>query len=101
MTDETQPPLVVNSSPWLSIVGIALRQIGLIGGSITTLFNLLSAHDIRGIFDYISGSEFFLALGVATTLVIAGYGYVREWLSRKKLVKVANADPDNVVVKGK
>lgn len=95
---ENPQQIVVQKSAAISLLGVAFRQIGLIGGSITTLFSLVSAHDIRGLFDYLGGSEFFLVVGIVITLGVAVWGYVRSWISHKQKLIMARIVPDRVAV---
>lgn len=89
--------LVIRKSPAIAILGMIFRQLGLIGAGFTTIFSLLSAHDIKGLFDYIGSSEFFVVVGLIITVAIAAYGWMREIWSRQIKVFLASLLPDRIV----
>lgn len=91
-----EKPIEVMPSPWLPLIGVFLRQLGLIGGSFATLFSLVSSKDIRGIFDYIGGSEFFLMLTAVIGLACLLWGWFRELKIWKKLATMAGILPDQI-----
>lgn len=92
----TTKPVEVYSSPLPAIVGVFFRQLGLMGASITTLISLISARDLRGLFDFISSHEFLAFLAMALGLAILLWGQVRELSIWKKLVKLVDEVPDSV-----
>lgn len=89
-------PIEVRPSPVLPLLGVLFRQLGLIGGGITTLFTLFSARDIRGIFDYIRGDEFFIVVTVIFGITCTLWGWIRELKGWKKLVTMAELLPDEI-----
>jgi hypothetical protein len=88
--------VVVYSSPVPAIVGVFFRQVGLMGASITTLVSLISARDLRGLFDFVASHEFLAFLAMAAGLAILLWGYVRELRIWKKLVTLVDEVPDSV-----
>lgn len=90
------PPIAVANSPTFLVLGVLLRQLALIGGSITTLFGLLSARDIRGLFDYIGGSEFLLMIATVVTVITLFWGWFRELKAWKKLVTLEQWVPNSI-----
>ena len=92
----TTKPVVVYSSPVPAILGVALRQVGLMGASVTTLVSLISARDLRGLFDFIASHEFLAFIAMAMGLAILLWGQVRELRIWKKLVKLVDEVPDDV-----
>lgn len=94
-------PETINPNPWPEIIGVAARQVGMIGGAVVSLFGFVSAHDLSGLFAYVRSDDGIAAFGAMTTVGIAGYGYFRAWKARHKLVRAARAAPnDKFVVKG-
>jgi len=94
-------PIVVQPSSWPEIMGIAMRQLGLIGGGIVSLIGFMSAHDLAGFFRYIREDEGYAFVGAAVTVAVAAYGYFRAWRAKQKLLAITCAAPDCVaVVKG-
>lgn len=92
---------VIDPNPWPEIIGVAARQVGMIGGAVVSLFGFVSARDLSGLFAYIRSEDGVAAFGALTTVTLLGWGYVRAWRARHKLVKIAHAAPDSVaVVKG-
>ena len=90
------PPIGVPNSPTFLVLGVVLRQLALIGGSITTLFSFLSARDIRGLFDYIGGSEFILMIAAVVTFGTMFWGWFRELKAWKKLVTLEEWVPNSI-----
>lgn len=90
------PPIGVANSPTFLVLGVMLRQLALIGGSFTTLLSLLGARDIRGMFDYIGGSEFILALAATVTAGTLFWGWFRELKAWKKLVTLEQWVPNSI-----
>lgn len=95
MSDE---PIQVNPSPWPEIIGVAARQIGLIGGGIVSLLGFVRGKDLAGLFAYIRGDDGVAFAGAAATVGLMFYGYYRAWRARRKLVKIAAEAPDAVAV---
>lgn len=89
-------PIEIPPSPVLGLLGVVFRQVGLIGGGITTLFSLVSARNIRGIFDYIQGDEFFMIAAVLFGIGCTLWGYFRELKIWKRLVTMADHLPDEI-----
>lgn len=94
----TTKPVQVYSSPLPAIVGVFFRQLGLMGASITTLVSLISARDLRGLFDFIASHEFLAFLAMALGLAILLWGYIRELYVWRKLVTLVDEVDDNVGV---
>lgn len=91
-----EKPIEVLPSPWLPLLGVIFRQLGIIGGGITTLFALSSARDLRGIFDYIRGDEFFMVLTAAIGVGCTLWGWLRELRIWKRLTTMAHHLPDSI-----
>jgi hypothetical protein len=98
--DEDENVVKVNISPWMGMLGIALRQLSLIGGAAASIFGFLSAHDIKGLFAYFSTHEFLAAVCLFIGLSCIIYGHVREWFQKKKLFLISKLSPHQVKVEG-
>lgn len=105
MSEDTPPaitpdpiPIEVRPTPAWAMLGVFLRQLGLIGGSLTTLFTMFSNRDIRGIFDYIAGSEFLTMLMIAAGAASLLWGMVREWTVWKKFRTLEAYVDDRVAI---
>lgn len=96
--DEDPAVVKVNSSPSVALLGVALRQIGLVGGGVASIYSYLDAHDIRGLFTYLGSHEFLVILLMIGGFVATAWGYVNAWLHKKKLTEVADTSPSNIVM---
>lgn len=109
MSEDTPPaitpepvPIEVRPTPAWAMFGVLLRQLALIGGSVTTLFTIVGNRDLRGFFDYVGGHEFMQMLLIIAGAVAAIWGIIREWIVWKKLRTLeAYVDESIAIVKGK
>lgn len=93
---EETKPIEVRPSPLIPLLGVIFRQLGIIGGGITTLFVLASARDISGIFNYIRGDEFFMVVTAVIGMGCTLWGWLRELRIWKKLTTMARHLPDDI-----
>lgn len=93
-----EKPIEVAPHPWGPMMGVFFRQLGLIGGALVTLFQLIGARDLRGLFDYIRGDEFLSLVVVLIGLACLLWGHVRELRIWKRLSTMANKLPDSVAI---
>lgn len=98
--DEDETTVKINASPYGAWLGIFFRQLSLMGGAITALWQFVSARDIRGLFQFMATHEFIAFIILAISLAAFLYGYVREWLHKKKLLIVKMLRPRQVEVTG-
>lgn len=97
---EDDPAVVkLNASPVTAWVGVAFRQLALVGGSLATISQFVKVHDIRGLFTYMATHEFLATIAVIIGLGSVIYGYVREWLKKQELVQTALTDISNITIK--
>lgn len=89
-------PIKVYASPLPVLVGVFLRQLGLMGAAVTTLVSLISQRDLRGLFDYIASHEFLAFLAMAVGLACLLWGQVRELRIWKKLAILVDEVPDEI-----
>ena len=94
--DEPQKPVLVYASPLPAVVGVFFRQLGLMGGAITTLMTLVGQRDLRGLFDYLAGHEFLVLVSMVVGLGCLLWGYIREFRVWRKLARLVDEVPDSV-----
>ena len=98
--DDDESVVKVNASPWGGWLAILLRQIGLMGGAVTAVFQFVAARDIKGLFQYITTHEFVAAVVLIVGAACLAWGHVKEWLAKKKLLLVSTLRPREVEVTG-
>lgn len=99
-TDEDEATVRINASPYGAMLGIFFRQLSLMGGAITALWQFASARDIRGLFQFMATHEFIAFVILAISIVAFLYGYVREWLHKKVLLITAALNPHEIEIVG-
>lgn len=77
---------------------LALRQVGFMGGVVASLFQFLSARDLKGLFLYLTTHEFVAAVAIVVGFAVTFWAYVREWIHKKKVKLLAMTHPDDVVM---
>jgi len=96
--DEDPAVLKVNASASVALLGVALRQIGLIGGGVASIYSYLGAHDIKGLFTYLGSHEFLVIVLMLGGFVATAWGYVTAWTHKKLLREVADTKPSDIVI---
>lgn len=94
----TEKPVEVQPHPWVPMLGVFFRQLGLVGGSTVTLFQMVGTRDLRGLFDYIRGEEFLSFVLVIVGIACLLWGHFRELRIWKRLSTLANRLPDSVAI---
>lgn len=90
------PPIQIRPSPAFQFTGLVLRQLGLVGGAVSTLLALRNAHDTKGLFDYIASSDFLIVVGIVMGIAVTAYGWFRELKIWKKFIVMEKWVPDEV-----
>ena len=97
MTEPT--PIVVNDRAIQDAIVTGFRYLGTIVGGVAAVFGLATKGDIAGLTAYFQGADGLALIGAVTAVGGLAYGAWKAYHNKTKMVSVAKADPQDVIVK--
>lgn len=95
-------PLIIKPGTIVTTLAAAGRMLTILIGGFTAIMGFATKHDLVGLTNYFQSSAFLPVAGALAAIISVGYGLWKTWKTKKSLIAVAHAAPDEIsIVLGK
>lgn len=90
--------LIVKPTTIIDAAVAGTRVVTVLIGGATAIAGFLSKHDLNGLISYFQSNQFVPVAGAIAALATFGYGMWKTWQTKKSLVALADAVPDEIAI---